>query len=115
MTERSIAELIGWELVGEGGGMFPISTWRVGRLAEDVIRTLDDVPYTPDDLLAWLRGQDVAVWPGQTPYDDSCALTDSPLFLCVKRADDDTLCMDPAPTLLAALEAAVRAVAEEAP
>jgi hypothetical protein len=100
MTERTIAELIGWERADDND---VAPTWW------DAAGYLHD-RWTTDDLLAWLREQDVYL----RPYTDD--LTDVPVRLGVGRYSFATLDMAvdeavSAPTLLAALEAAVRAVA----
>ena len=105
MTERNVAELIGWKYRGldEWGGL----PW----YECDGKQVQPSTEPTADDLLAWLRDQDVWV----RPHSDD--LTDVPVRLSVYRAlwpehqdhsIDETVS---APTLLAALEAAVRAVA----
>lgn len=106
MSEREIREIIGWKLILERPDWPPL--WE----RPDGKRFGVPPPVTVDDLLAWLRargavgsgaidliepadpeGWTVAIWIVNGPLQDTEHFT--------------------APTLLAALEAAVRAVAGE--
>jgi hypothetical protein len=101
-TQRTIAELIGWERDGDG--------WTHPNHPDTIYMFTHPEP-TPDDLLAWLRGQGWAAELSDHGYDEPAWLTDVPVCLnvfCVSESHGVE-----GPTLLAALEAAVRAVAGE--
>jgi len=95
MPERSVAEIIGWR---HTNWPEPYAGWRDarGQLRGDP---------TVDDLLAWLRSQ--GVWVDEWVWDDE----HEEYFVLTARRGEPTVGRR-APTLLAALEAAVRAVAE---
>jgi hypothetical protein len=120
VSERSVAEIIGWS---DGHRMAPSGVCAFcGAPQDDAIRTW--CPHgigspTVDDLLTWLREQGAKVY-GCTPgeYDD-LPITDSPVRIGtywterVNGVGVDRVHAAQATTLLAALEAAVRAVAGE--
>lgn len=107
MSERSVAEIIGWVIED--------NPWYNERTAyrEEPKRLRANGEYwltskrpTVDDLLAWLRGQgyDVITKVMRFASDEPIVWAEAANRKVVKKA----------PTLLAALEAAVRAVAGEA-
>ena len=107
MSERTVAELIGWKYHPK------MDAWKApGRHEFRVTRH----PTTPpdldaDDLLAWLRAQGWQARSRVDDYDFPAHLTDVPVRLivfCVSVSHEVE-----GSTLLAALEAAVRAVAGE--
>ena len=103
MSERSIPEIIGWHRLDDPYGEVTDAWTRDGREWDYADRWGDT--YTVDDLLAWLRGQGYDVTTKVMRY-----ASDEPL-VWVEAASRKVV--KKAPTLLAALEAAVRAVAGE--
>lgn len=102
MSDKSIAEIIGWTW-HEGSG-----AWKAPGRQHFVHARRDDPPGpTPDDMLAWLRERGRAV---------SAFLNADSVSVHVERLEGPWL-FYVQPTLHAALEAAVRAVhdAEEHP
>ena len=96
MTARSIPEILGWQRADDFE--VPSSWWVDGTLRDG---------WTVDDLLAWLRAQgyDVTTKVMRFASDEPIVWAEAANRKVVKKA----------PTLLAALEAAVRAVDSTTP
>lgn len=95
MTARSIPEILGWERADD----YEVpSSWWAAAISGD--------GWTVDDLLAWLRerAQQIVIETIWSKADN---------FTVCAYANDNLVAFGDAPTLLAALEAAVRAVAGE--
>ena len=101
MSERSVAEIIGWTHVGYDDW---VGLEWYSRPGEEQVQPSTEP--TVDDLLAWLRGQgyDVTTKVMRFASDEPIVWAEAANRKVVKKAR----------TLLAALEAAVRAVAGEA-
>lgn len=107
MSERSIAEIIGWEWSEA------CHAWKSPGPKWFVYRRRDDPPeVTADDLLAWLREHiHHEVWNN----DHAVMIVADDDGAHVQWYSEAGIDEVEAPTLLAALEAAVRAVAEATP
>jgi hypothetical protein len=110
MSEQAVrvARILGWEL---SSGTFrgkPI--WRTNDGSQYVWGA--DRPYDADDLLAWLREQGFDVFSGSDrTHLDRAQLLGGLTKVTLKPFKRHVMCFT-APTLLAALEAAVLDVAE---
>ena len=111
MSERSVAEIIGWELGHEKRYPFDDETWHFSTERDVVGDRVIRLGYpTVDDLLTWLRGQ---IASESEPGDgDAIEMWWDPEHQDMLSVTISYETWD-APTLLAALEAAVRAVAGE--
>lgn len=100
--QPELAELLGWSDEGVDED-YPVQYWRTpdGHLSRD-----PDV----DDMLAWLRGKQMVVVSAIEDERSTPPLTGEEIDLCVYGVGQDLVYVD-GPTLHAALEAAVRAVA----
>ena len=95
MDERPVEELIGWHMWRTGGPEWTDSDGGRHYRAE------------VDDMLEWLRANDIDVWMQAEDWDCSYTITHVPVRISTQVTEFE------APTMRQALEAVVRAVAPE--